>query len=133
MGPNVFSLPEKGKMSTSLIEALLVGSIGVIMGGILLSIRHKLHAGLYSKKLFNLSIGMILMGVVGGLLPYCASIGSEKNTVIRSKVAGSVGAVEGKAAPIRTLEFIVEHPDVAHQLSIRPVDPLIKNSFDAEI
>jgi len=120
-------------MSTSLIEALLIGSIGVIIGGILLSIRHKLHYGLYSKKLFNLSIGMILMGVAGGLLSYYTAIGYEKNTIIKTKVEGSVGVTMGSAAPVRTLEFTVEHPGVVHELSVKPIDPIMENSFDAEI
>lgn len=120
-------------MSTSLIEALLIGSTGIVIGIILLSIRHKLHYELYSKKLFNLSIGMILMGVAGGLISYYTTIGYEKNTVIKTKVEGSVGVAMGSVAPVRTLEFTVEHPGVVHELSVKPIDPIMENSFDAEI
>ncbi len=120
-------------MSASLIEALIIGGIGIIAGGILLGVRHKLHDGLYSKKIFNLSVGFILIGVVGGIISYSTSIEYEKNTIIRSKVAGSMDVQEGDLAPIRTVEFTVNHTGVAHTLSVKPVDPLLKNSFDAEI
>ncbi|MEO0332794.1 MAG: hypothetical protein AAF223_14110, partial [Bacteroidota bacterium] len=100
---------------------------------ILLSVRHKLHDGLYSKKIFNLSIGIILMGVVGGLISYSTSIEYEKNTIVRTKVAGSLEAKEGDLAPIRTVEFTVNHTGVAHTISVKPVDPPLKNSFDAEV
>ncbi|MEM9675241.1 MAG: hypothetical protein ACFB15_21025 [Cyclobacteriaceae bacterium] len=120
-------------MSASLIEALMIGGIGIIFGGILLSIRHKLHEGLYSKKIFNLSIGIILMCIVGGLISYSTSIKYEKNTIVRTKVAGSMEAKVGEPVPVRTLEFTVNHTGVAHTLSVKPVDPPLKSSFDAEI
>ncbi|MEM9833086.1 MAG: hypothetical protein AAF944_20800 [Bacteroidota bacterium] len=120
-------------MSASLIEALIIGIIGIIVGGILLSIRHKLHDGLYSKKIFNLSIGIMLMCTVGGMISYSTSIQYEKNTIVRTQVAGSMEAKVGEPVPVRTLEFTVNHTGVAHTLSVKPVDPPVKSSFDAEI
>lgn len=120
-------------MSTSLLEALLIGCIGVIIGAVLIHIRHKFYFGLYRKALTNLALGMMMLGTGGGFLSFYTSIGYEKNTIIKTKVEGTEGVKEGSAAPIRTLQFAVEHPGVAHILTVKPIKPVFRNAFEADV
>ena len=120
-------------MSTSLIEALLIGSVGVMMGALLMHIRRKFYFRMYRKALANLSLGIMLMGIGGGVLSFYTSIEYERNTIIKTKVKGSEGVTVGTTAPVRILEFQVEHPDVEHKLSVKPIDPVFQHAFEADI
>jgi len=120
-------------MSTSLIEALLIGSLGIIIGLLLFSMRNKLYYGLYQKALTNLSLGIIIMGIGGGLLSYYTSIDYEKSTIIKAKLKGSEGITAGTTAPVRVLKFQVENPGVTHEITVKPINPLFQNAFEADI
>ncbi len=120
-------------MGISLTEALLIGSIGIIIGLLLFSIRNKLYYGLYRKALTNLSLGIIIMGVGGGLLSYYTSIDYEKSTIIKAKLKGSEGITAGTMAPVRVLKFQVENPGVTHEITIKPVNPVFQNAFEVDI
>jgi len=73
------------------------------------------------------------MGIGGGFLSYYTSIEYEKSTIIKTKVKGSAGIKVGTTAPVRVLEFQVEHPDVTHKLTVKPIDPIFQHAFAADI
>jgi len=73
------------------------------------------------------------MGIGGGVLSYFSSIGYEKNTIIKAKVSGSEGIAVGATTPVRILKFQVENPGVTHEISVKPINPVFQNAFEADI
>lgn len=120
-------------MSTSLLEALLIASIGLATAILLYILSRKSFFELYRRQLILLSFGMLIMGLGGGFISYYFSIDAEKNTIIKTKVLGSEDVAVGTEAPVRTLKFQIEHPNVEHNLTVKPINPMLENSFEADI
>lgn len=63
---------------------------------------------------------LVILGLGGGWFIYGNDQQRRGETLFEAMAEGSVGVVAGAPAPVRQLQFVVEHPNVQHTLMVAP-------------
>ena len=63
---------------------------------------------------------LVLLGVGGGWFIHGTDQQRRGETLFEVMAEGSMGVVAGAPAPVRQLQFVVEHPDAEHTLMVAP-------------
>lgn len=73
------------------------------------------------------------LGILAGWWIYSTDQQMRRETLFEVMAEGSQGAKVGAPAPVRTLEFTVEHPGVGHTLMVSPSSYGASATGDAEL